>query len=321
MFCNYFRFLKKMKELKKKEDNAIVLYLSPIRNTCEICNTGFEISNRYGTFTCVSCSLFFELNVVLTKEIICCKTRSGKCSVDRSIVGDEELCKFCRLNKCYDVKINYEIITDHPNFIQRCLAAREKEIQDFNQELELIQCLIYMEQYYYKWLNLFPSFRRLSEKQKGYVRLKSHVYGAIMQLIERSLYVYRTIRLHNCFLYNMKPTDILFFNLIKSLIDFRDGIKNSTENIKEFHVKKLQFTLQDDVVLRDSSLKVRKSSRNMLENIADKVLEVMKENSRHLLFEGKENFRKIESLNLFDYSSNIPEEDYPYNKIDFCVKL
>ncbi|XP_067141400.1 uncharacterized protein [Centruroides vittatus] len=218
--------------------------------------------------------------------------------------------------------MNYEIITDNPNFegdVPVYEVFRFKILE--NQTLALNECLIYMEQYYYKWLNLFPTFRSLSEKQKKYIRSKSCVYGAIVQLIERSLYVYRAIRLHNCFLYNAESTEILLANLIRDLVAFRDSIKNVTENIEEFHVTKLQLALPDDVVTTDADLKVRRSWRNMLEDIADKVLKLTKESSGHWLFEGRENFGEIESLNLFRYSSDIPEYYRPYNSIKFCVKV
>ncbi|XP_023240847.1 uncharacterized protein LOC111639253 [Centruroides sculpturatus] len=302
-----------------KEDNDIVLYLSPIRNTCEICDSGFEVSNSYGAFTCDSCAHFFHLNTVYVRELFC-KTWSGKCSV----VNGEELCKFCRLNKCYDVGMKYEIITDNPNYMGCIVPVCEERFQinfEKNRKLALNQCLIYMEQYYYKWLNLFPTFRSLSEKQKECIRSKSCVYGAIMQLIERSLYVYRAIRLHNCFIFNVESTDILFVNLIRYLVAFRDDIRNITENVEEFYVMKLQLALRDDVVMMDTNLTVRRRSRKMLENIAKKVLKLMKESSGHSLFEGKENFQEIESLNLFRYSSDIPEYCRPYNNINFCVKI
>ncbi|XP_023243915.1 nuclear hormone receptor family member nhr-111-like isoform X2 [Centruroides sculpturatus] len=216
---------------------------------CEICGDP-EVSNFYGAFTCISCTDFFKENILLRREVIPCSFGSGKCSLNKRYGVP---CKFCRLSKCYDVKMDYaKVFSQLPSDYKRETCTEEKYYLLFcDQQDSFLDCLMYMEQYFYKWLNSLPSFRNLSEERKKSLRLRSYAKGTILQLIERSLNVYEMLRLHNSFICCMTDVDMIFLNLIRLISDSRSNYfkiakrleASGMTHMEAFSALKLQLAL------------------------------------------------------------------------------
>ncbi|XP_023243884.1 uncharacterized protein LOC111641856 isoform X2 [Centruroides sculpturatus] len=337
----------KRKTETKENQNGVEFHLTPIRDTCEVCGDNDEVSNRYGAFTCDSCSKFFRKCILDGRKNIHCITKSGKCPIDKK--WGVTTCRFCLLNKCYDVEMDFNLVRVKPKCVRKLtggfgLSERRSKLLEnsstestakcfreiateylFDRKKACIECLQYMEQYYYKWLNTFPRFHNLSKDKKELVRSRSSVKGAIMQLIERSLCVYLMLRLHNCFLYTTTTSDKLLA-IIKSTRDFRDDVLHAlTESeatkittLEAFNIMKLQLTLNDDVLILKKDLDFASNLQSSFQTLINTVSELTNTIS---CFKNRENFEAIESLNLFDYSSDIPEGKYPYNQIRFRPQL
>ncbi|XP_023228239.1 nuclear hormone receptor-like 1 [Centruroides sculpturatus] len=338
----------KRKTGTKEDQDGVALHLTPIRDTCEVCGDNDEVSNRYGAFTCDSCSNFFRKCILDKRRVIHCITESGKCPIDKR--SGVTTCGFCRLNKCYDVGMNFNLARVKPKCVRQLTGGfgvserRSKLLENlsstesttksfreiateylFDRKKACIECLQYMEQYYYKWLNTFPRFHNLSKDKKELVRSRSSVKGAIMQLIERSLCVYLMLRLHNCFLYTTTTSDKISA-IIKSTRDFRDDVSHAlTESeatkitkLEAFNIMKLQLTMNDDLLILKKDLDLASNLQSSFQRLINTVSELTNAIS---CFRNRENFDAIESLNLFDYSSDIPEGKYPYNQIRFCPQL
>ncbi|XP_023243805.1 nuclear hormone receptor family member nhr-111-like isoform X1 [Centruroides sculpturatus] len=304
-------------------DDDVVVTIAPRRNECAVCGDR-AVSNHYGAYICVSCAEFFERHVRLEKEIISCATGGGNCSTNRTV--NINTCYFCRFNKCHDVNLMYELITSSPYFVLPSHRIQDEQVF-YNYARTFTKCLKYMEQYYYKWLNSFPSFRRLSEERKKEIRLNTHERGAVMQLVERSLNVHQMLRLHNCFLYIGLQSLSNFILIIKDIQELRDHVyyiiyyPNHLSIEETCNVLKLDLILQNDVSITDTDL-LQNNHHGFLESV-DGLLESIIQGLQQFMtdmheeFETDENFEQIESLSLFDDYPDIPEHDYPYDQIQF----
>ncbi|XP_023228222.1 nuclear receptor subfamily 2 group C member 1-A-like [Centruroides sculpturatus] len=250
----------------ESEDNEDDVSVALQTHQCKVCGDR-AVSNYYGAYACISCRVFFDSHVRLEKEIISCVTRRGNCSTNRrrNIIT----CDFCRFSKCHDVNLKHEIITSSPRFVLPPLQIEDEQIF-LNYARTFTKCMKYMEQYYYKWLNSFPSFRRLSEERK---ELRDGVNEVITDSLPRHL-----------------------------------------TTVEACNILKLHLILEDDVLITDKDLQ-EGDLYDFLDNIIQMLMEFM--TVMHEEFETEENFEQIESLSLFDYSSDIPEDNYPYNQIRF----
>ncbi|XP_023240286.1 nuclear hormone receptor family member nhr-111-like isoform X2 [Centruroides sculpturatus] len=282
-------------ESEDNEDGNVFVTL-PTRQ-CVICGKVAK-TNIYGAYTCVSCAVFFGRHVRLEKEIITCVTVRGNCSTirRRNIIT----CDFCRFSKCHDANLRHEIITSSPRFVLPSPQIEDERIF-LNYSRTFTKCLKYMEQYYYKWLNSFPSFRLLSEERKKDIRLKTHERGAVMQLVERSLNVFQMLRLHNCFIYIGWQSLEDFIIIIKDIQELRDHVNDIITHsfprhlttVEAYNILKLDLILQDDVLITDKHLEVTDLHdflQNIIENLMDFMTDMLEE------FETEENFEQIESL-------------------------
>ncbi|XP_023243830.1 uncharacterized protein LOC111641802 isoform X2 [Centruroides sculpturatus] len=302
----------------ESEDNEDDVSVALPTHQCEVCGDR-ATSNNYGAYTCFFCALFFDTHVRLEKKIITCVTGRGNCATNRR--RNNITCDFCHFSKCHDVNLKYEIITSCPYF--ELSSSRIEDEQIFlNYVRTFTECMKYMEQYYYKWLNSFPSFRRLSEEKKKDIRLKTHVRGAVMQLVERSLNVFEMLRLHNCFIYIGPQSLSNFTIIIKNIQELRDYLNEiityflprHLTTVEAYNILKLDLILQNGVLISDKDLQVA-DLHDFLQNVIEMLTEFMRE--VHEDFKTEENFEEIVSLSLFDYSSDIPEDNYPYNQIQF----
>ncbi|XP_023229875.1 uncharacterized protein LOC111630086 [Centruroides sculpturatus] len=304
-------------DLESDDSNDDVSVTLPTHQ-CKVCGKVAK-KNNYKAYTCVSCAVFFGRHVRLEKKIITCVTGRGNCSTirRRNIIT----CDFCRFSKCHDANLRHEIITSSPRFVLPSPQIEDEQIF-LNFASTFTECMKYMEQYYYKWLNSIPSFRRLSEVEKNEIRLKTHERGAVMQLVERSLNVHEMLRLHNCFIYIGSESLENFLIIIKDIQELRDHVNNIITHsflrhlttVQAYNVVKLDLIMQDDVLITDKHLEVTDLHdflNNIIENLMDFMTDMLEK------FETDENFEQIESLSLFDYSSDIPEDNYPYNQIRY----
>ncbi|XP_023213300.1 uncharacterized protein LOC111616102 [Centruroides sculpturatus] len=86
-----------------------------------------------------------------------------------------------------------------------------------------------------------------------------------------------------------------------------------------YNVLKVDLILQNDVSITDTDL-LQNNLHGLLELINEFLESIIQRlqmfmTEMHEEFETEENFEQIESLSLFDYSSDIPEHDFPYDQI------
>ncbi|XP_023243858.1 uncharacterized protein LOC111641845 [Centruroides sculpturatus] len=159
------------------------------------------------------------------------------------------------------------------------------------------------------------------KKQKD-IRWKTHERGAVMQLVEKSLNVFEMLRLHNCFICIGWQSLSDFMIIMKDIQDLRDYVNEiithflprNLTTVEAYNILKLDLILQDGVLISDKDLQAA-DLHDFLQNVIEMLTEFMTEVQED--FETDENFEQIESLRLFDYSSDIPEDNYPYNQIQF----
>ncbi|XP_023243794.1 hepatocyte nuclear factor 4-gamma-like isoform X2 [Centruroides sculpturatus] len=282
---------------------------------CPVCADCTDLEDKFDCDVCPACNEFFEV-VVRGSRVLNCQFL-GSCDVT---VASGNICHFCKMSKCYCVGMNSsKVFLDaaHYEFRKRRMTAPPPPLpQPFRlnwENTQFLDCLIYMEQHYYQWLNLSREYQRLSVDDKILLKQRSYLRGTALQMMERSMFAHDVLWLHNCFYdpyaCDMPPLRVVGCLILNLVVDFRDA----NISMDQFKLLKVKLALKDDVKIEDE---------HEFPGYLHQDMSTIEEHMNIHVNEGNISLRNAEDLTiisvsrLFEYSVYPDDYEFPHHRIN-----
>ncbi|XP_023212134.1 uncharacterized protein LOC111614995 [Centruroides sculpturatus] len=137
-----------------------------------------------------------------------------------------------------------------------------------NYEQLFWECMIYLEQCFYKWLSFLPQYQILKDNEKIRIKQKYFRRGTIMEMVERSLPVHDVLRLHKAFFDPFSYVNGDFVEFSQKILQFTIELRHFIISDEHFQVVKLQLIFKDGII-GDGKAKLTMNYMDMLEELEE----------------------------------------------------